>query len=88
MHAFPPEQNEDELYLSGTARTVTDDVLLRDAEARFLAERSLRSPPPGFDARELFAFRIERCLHTVTTGNGDWNPRNVVWRADAPRGSG
>jgi hypothetical protein len=81
MHSFPADENEDAFSLTGVAEPVDDPGLRRELQAQFLEERELGEPPERFDEQELFAFRIERCLHTVTTGHGDPEPRHRVWRA-------
>jgi hypothetical protein len=37
-------------------------------------------PPPRFEEQEAFELELLRCLHTVTTGHGDPDPRHTVWR--------
>jgi len=81
MHSFPADENEDAFSLAGSAEFVDDDGLRRELQTQFLEERELGEPPERFDEQELFTFRIERCLHTVTTGHGDPAPRHRVWRA-------
>jgi Pyridoxamine 5'-phosphate oxidase len=81
MHSFPADENEDAFSLTGTAEFVDEDGLRRALQTQFLQERELGEPPERFDEQELFAFRIERCLHTVTTGHGDPAPRHRIWRA-------
>jgi len=49
LHTFPREEDEDAFYLSGRAELLTDinrGGLLR---TRYLAERDLEEPPPGFE---------------------------------------
>jgi hypothetical protein len=85
LHSFPADENEDAFSVAGLARPV-GDVQLREAlETRFLAERSLATPPEGFDRQRPFAFEIERCLYTRTTGHGDPHPRHTIWRAHESR---
>ena len=84
MHTFPADDNEDAFFLTGTAELVDDDRQRRALEAQFLEERGLTQPPEGFEEQELFAFQIERCLHTLTTGHGDPEPRHRTWRAPDP----
>jgi Pyridoxamine 5'-phosphate oxidase len=79
LHCFPPEDNENAFYLTGTARPVADDGVRREVASAFLAERSWASPPPGFAEQELFEFLVERALLTTTTGHGDHDPRHRVW---------
>jgi hypothetical protein len=81
MHSFPTDDNEDAFSVAGIAQPVDDREVRRALEARFLEERKLTSPPPGFAEQELFVFDVERCLYTVTIGHGDPAPRHTVWRA-------
>jgi hypothetical protein len=81
LHSFPCPDNEDAFYLTGHASQVTDGSLAAEVAARFLAERGMRSEPPGFRDGEIFEFRIGRCLLTRTDGHGDWNPKHSVWTA-------
>ncbi|MQA87077.1 MAG: hypothetical protein GEV03_21225 [Streptosporangiales bacterium] len=82
MHSFPCPENEDAFYVSGHAVPVTDDARRRAAAAQFLSERGLTSAPEGFETERLYEFFVERCLWTVTSGHGDWDPRHNVWRAE------
>jgi hypothetical protein len=81
MHSFPADENEDAFSLTGLARPVDDSDLRDVLGAQFLGERGLAEPPKGFADQELFAFDVDRCLYTVTTGHGDLQPRHTVWRA-------
>ena len=81
MHSFPADENEDAFSLTGRADLIDDDRQRRALQAQFLEERGLTHPPEGFDEQELFAFQIERCLHTTTTGHGDPHPVHRIWRA-------
>jgi hypothetical protein len=81
MHSFPADANEDAFSLTGMADLVDDRGQRRALQGQFLEERRLREPPKGFDEQELFEFRIERCLYTVTTGHGDPEPRHRIWSA-------
>ena len=81
LHSFPADENEDAFSLAGLAELVDDDRRRLALHTQFLDERGLSQPPEGFDEQELFAFRIERCLYTVTTGHGDPEPRHRIWRA-------
>jgi hypothetical protein len=81
LHSFPTPENEDAFYCTGRARLVDDAALRRALSDLFVAERSaLGVPTPGPD-QHLFAFGLERCLLTTTTGHGDPSPRHTVWRA-------
>ena len=81
MHSFPADENENAFYLAGTAELADDPEQHRALHAQFLDERGLTEPPKGFDEQELFEFQIERCLHTVTAGHGDPEPRHRIWHA-------
>src|SRR5437667_2090760 len=81
LHTFPSPQNEDAFYVTGTVRPVEDTQTVAALRAQFLAERKWDSAPPEAGRDELFEFVIHRCLHTATTGHGDWNPKHVVWRS-------
>ena len=81
LHSYPQAENEDAFYITGWARTVSDQELLSAATTQYLSERAWSQPPDGFDAQELFELLIERCLLTRTTGHGDPRPRHFVWLA-------
>ena len=83
MHSFPADDNEDALYLTGTASHVGDRAAWDTVAARFLHEREWKEPPEDFDEQELFRFDVETCLLTTTTGHGDPHPTHTVWRASA-----
>ena len=85
MHSFPCEDNEDAIYLTGIAVGAPDHALRGQMAELFFRERDWAGPPPGFEEHELFEFKIERCLHTVSTGHGDPNPTHHVWRAPPVR---
>jgi hypothetical protein len=80
MHCFPPADNEDAFYITGTAWMVDDARARERLEAQFVAERGWESSSLSFDDQELFEFGIERCLQTSTTGHGDPSPQHVSWR--------
>ena len=81
MHSFPADENEDAVYLTGTARVVDDPELRASLEAQFMSERSMEEAPPGLGDQQLFEFEIEGCLYTTTSGHGDPAPSHVRWRA-------
>jgi hypothetical protein len=82
LHSFPCEENEDAVYLMGTAASVKDRELRDELATQFFRERDLDGLS-GFDDHELFEFSIERCLRTTSTGHGDPAPRHEVWRSDS-----
>lgn len=78
MHSFPAVNNEDAVYLTGTAELVTDEATAAAALEQFAAER------PGMTLVEdqgVFRFHIETCMVTRTTGHGDPAPRHEIWHA-------
>lgn len=81
LHSFPAEANEDAIYLMGEARPNPDRALREELAAQFFRERGMTEAFPGFSDQELFGFQIDRCLHTLTTGHGDPQPKHTVWQA-------
>lgn len=84
MHAFPPPQNEDTVYLTGRAEARPDPALRELIASIFFGERGF-DRPPGFDEEQLFEFLIDTCLLTSTTGHRDYNPKHTVWKASDER---
>jgi hypothetical protein len=82
MHGFPPDKNEDAIYLTGIARPVgADDERRAAGDAQWAKERSMDAMPPQMAHTRLFEFLIDTCLVTRTKGHGDWSPQHTVWRA-------
>ena len=81
MHSFPADDNEDAFSIRGSATAVRDAGVRDVVGRRFLEERKWSEPPTDFDEQELFAFDIESCLLTTTTGHGDPHPTHTVWHA-------
>jgi hypothetical protein len=81
LHSFPRVNDEDAFYLMGRARAVRDAELRRGLVGQFVEERSAQGIPGPGDDQILFAFDLERCLLTRTSGHGDPAPQHVVWRA-------
>jgi hypothetical protein len=81
LHSYPCPTNEDAFYLAGEAVLVRDEDVLNSVRAQFLAERGWsKTPPPNWADQQVFELLIERCLHTTTTGHGDFQPVDSVWR--------
>lgn len=79
LHSFPTKDNEDAFYLTGRAQFIEDPPTRQALTELFVAERSaIGVPAPGAD-QDLFAFQLERCLLTRTTGFGDPSPQHTVW---------
>ena len=81
MHSFPADENEDAFYLTGEAEPAASARQRSELQTQFLDERGLTERPRDFDQQELFAFHVERCLYTLTTGHGDPEPRHRIWSA-------
>ena len=81
MHSFPCEDNEDAFYITGGARLVEDLGLRTKLAAQFVEERAQFGVPSPAEGDALFAFEIDRCLHTTTAGHGDGAPQHTVWHA-------
>jgi hypothetical protein len=80
MHALPDPENEDAFYITGRARLIEDPVKRAPLVAQFCAERG-NLDPKLVDDELLFAFDVDACLLTRTTGHGDWNPQHTIWKA-------
>lgn len=83
MHSFPPEDNEDAFYLTGTASHVPDPQIRARLAKQFADERSdpdSAMPPPG-EEQHLFEFYVQAAMVTWTTGHGDPHPQHTSWRA-------
>ena len=83
MHCFPPADNEDAFYLTGTARRRDKPALRAQLADVFASERSRFGSPHPQDEEQLFEFLIDRCLLTRTTDHGDPAPKHTAWRAPA-----
>jgi Pyridoxamine 5'-phosphate oxidase len=76
LHSFPPEQNDDEFYCSGSAREV-NDASIRGVLAE-QAKHNVR------DDEVLFELRLNRALHTTWVHPRQPNtyPVHATWRLD------
>jgi hypothetical protein len=81
VHSFPRPDNANAFSLTGHATVVKARELRTTLGQQFVRERAHLAAPYPNDADTLFEFEIERCLLTRTTGNGDWNPRQLAWHA-------
>ena len=79
LHSFPADQNEDAFYVTGRAMPVIDEVTVDILANQFASERGMSAPPADLASWELFAFQIESCLLTITSGHGDPAARHTVW---------
>ncbi|TMC00403.1 MAG: hypothetical protein E6J42_00845 [Chloroflexi bacterium] len=71
MHAFTPEQVDDEFYVTGRARVVTDSV------RRAALKAAYHAPVP--DDHELFEFEIQQCMLAKYERRGQWPPAYTKW---------
>ena len=62
-----------------------DEMTEASLATQFAAERHMSEPPADLSTWQLYAFDIETCLLTQTTGHGDPKPRHTIWRATASR---
>ena len=82
LHSFPAPDNEDAVYLTGTAAVVEDDDVRRPLAEQFVAERSqLDLSVDDLAEQTLFVLDIETCMVTRTTGHGDPDPQHDIWHA-------
>jgi hypothetical protein len=80
MHSFPAEDNEDAVYLTGTAHELKDPDLTAALVAQYVEERSQFGLTAEAVANEApFEFDIDTVMVTVTTGHGDPSPVHTVW---------
>lgn len=76
IHAFPPEKVDDEFYVTGTARVVTDPAEYEAAKLSYEASGGKTS-----EHETLFEFDIERAMHAKYKARPDWPPTYRVWKA-------
>jgi hypothetical protein len=81
LHSFPADDNEDAFYITGRAKSVTDDETRTALAAQYAQEREMAEPPIELADWMLFSFDVETCLLTRTTGHGDPAPQHTVWHA-------
>ncbi len=81
MHSFGADNNEDAFYVTGRAQLVTDEEPRMGLAAQYAREREVDEPPPELVDQMLFAFDVETCLLTRTTGHGDPAPEHSVWHS-------
>jgi hypothetical protein len=79
----PPHQ-DDNVYLTGTARELDDPPRREQLAARLLAERSLAVPWPGFADEALFELHAERVLVTLTLPDHTLAAGHSLWISSEP----
>src|SRR5688572_21640715 len=74
LHCFPPPDNEDAFYVTGTARVLDDEALRAVVARQFVQERTaVGVPPPGAE-QALVELDLDMVMLTRTTGHGDEHP--------------
>lgn len=73
LHSYPPEEVDDEFYLSGAVREVSDPDTIAGVTA------ACQHPVQPEDV--LFVFNIERGLLATYRHRGDWPPTYTKWAA-------
>lgn len=82
LHTFPRPDDENALYLTGSARPADDPGLASAVVAQFLAERAHLDVPAERVAHDQpFELVPDMAMLTLTSGHGDFQPRHLVWRA-------
>lgn len=76
IHANPPEQVDDEFYVTGSARYIADTALTDSVRAAFVATGGTTT-----GTEQLFEFDIDRALLATYTHRGQWPPRYQKWKA-------
>lgn len=71
LHSFPPEDVDDEFYVTGRATVITDLAIRATVAAAYHV--------PVHEEDILFALDIERCLHAKYRHRGDWPPTYTKW---------
>ena len=76
LHSFPVADVDDEFYLSGGSRTVTDAETRRVVYAAYTATGAFTSDDT------LFELLLERALHASYGPRPSWPPVYTRWRGD------
>jgi len=76
MHTFPPQDVDDEFYVTGRAVPVTDPARRAAAETAYDAQGTTRG-----ESDMLFEFTVERVLHAAYKARPSWPPRYRKWAA-------
>lgn len=78
LHTFGAEKTDDEFYVTGRARQITD------AATRAVIAAAYHTEVP--DDHDLFELSIDRALHAKYKGHGDWPPIYTRWRSRGSTG--
>lgn len=77
LHSYPPEDSDDEAYLTGSAVLVTDPQRRQHVAAAYHAT-------PHVDWR-LFELTVDAAMLARYEGRSVWPPTYLVWRSDEQR---
>lgn len=77
IHSFPADDVDDEFYITGTARLVTDEAEYAAAKASYEASGGKTD-----DGETLFEFQLEKAMHAKYKARPDWPPAYRKWSAD------
>jgi hypothetical protein len=76
LHTFPPQDVDDEFYVTGRARVTEDDPALRQHVLDvYLAQGTTTQNDT------LFELLVERALHAEYEGRPSWPPTYTTWTA-------
>ena len=78
---FPPPHHDDGFYVTGTAALVEDPAVREVLVQQFMVERDFAYSREVIEPWELFEFRLDRCLLTLTKAQGDFPVGHTSWRA-------
>jgi hypothetical protein len=81
LHSFPCADNEDAVYVTGTAALVGAGEMRERMADQFVAERAAMGVPRPSDDDALVRFDVSSFLLTRTTGHGDPRPSHTVWHS-------
>ncbi len=76
IHSFPADEVDDEFYLTGTARAVTDDAEYAAAKASYEASGGKTD-----EGETLFEFLLEKAMYAKYKPRPDWPPVYRKWHA-------
>lgn len=71
LHCYPPEEVDDEFYVTGRASEEKDSTVRAEVAAGYHASVN--------EQWTLFALDIERSLHAKYRHRGDWPPEYAKW---------
>ncbi|MEP7214987.1 MAG: pyridoxamine 5'-phosphate oxidase family protein [Anaerolineaceae bacterium] len=76
IHSFPAEEVDDEFYITGTARLVTDEAEYSAAKASYEASGGKTD-----DGETLFEFLVDSAMYAKYEARPSWPPVYSKWKA-------